>query len=138
MKKATIIDDTDDSSQSSMSDLPDSSGDELNFDKEDDFDFDNNNVTVGDFVLCKFLGKKQIIHYAARVNTLFTDEVEVSFLRRKGTSSKFIFPNEEDSSNIPKSDIVLKLPSPKCFGGTQRTTSIFSFEINFDTFKNVR
>ncbi|XP_031332515.1 uncharacterized protein LOC116162896 [Photinus pyralis] len=138
-KKETVIDDTDSSSESSMPDLHDSSGDEdLNFEKEDDFDFDIDSVTVGDFVLCKFLGKKQIVHYAARVNTLASKEMEVSFLRRKGTSSKFVFPTEEDSSTIPKSDIVLKLPSPQCFGGTQRTSSIFSFEINFDMFKNVR
>ncbi|KAK4876385.1 hypothetical protein RN001_012807 [Aquatica leii] len=57
-KKDTFTEDSDNSSES-MPDLRDSSGDEhLNFDQEDGFDFDINNITVGDFVLCKFLGKK--------------------------------------------------------------------------------
>lgn len=106
--------------------------------EEDDLDFSTSDLAIGDFILVKFKGKKMVIHYAARISAINGEEYEVSYLRRKGSSSKFVFPLEEDSSCITKDDVVLKLPPPQCHGGTQRTSSIFYFSINFDSYYNLR
>ena len=45
------------------------------------------------------------------------EEFQVKLLQKTG--NKFVFPGMEDSSTVPRTDIVLKLPPPSNTGETQ-------------------
>lgn len=62
---------------------------------------------------------------------------DINFLRReKPTGYSFIFPQVEDTSEIPFDQVVGKLPKPNVHGGTARVASHFKFDLNLASFSN--
>lgn len=125
------------SSESSIDVVPDDSSDD-----EESFQVINllspeDNVSVNEFVLVKFILERSAdIYYVAKIISIKHEEYEVKFLRRKGNSNSFIFPVVEDVSVIERKDLAAILPccSQK---GTARTASVFKFNFNFSSL-NVR
>lgn len=95
-------------------------------------------LQAGDFVLVKFLTNTSIVHYVGQVISKHDDEYEIKFLRRHGTTWKFVYPPMEDLSSVQEQDILLKLPFPKNVGGTERVKSTLTFGLDFRHYKNVR
>lgn len=92
-----------------------------------------------DFVFVKFEGKKSKLHNVGRVEEIERDgDLVVNFLRRKGASREFTFPEVEDISSVPVTDVVLKMPPSMQSGGTLRTKSLYSFGFRFETSADVR
>ncbi|KAG5867740.1 hypothetical protein JTB14_010150 [Gonioctena quinquepunctata] len=77
-------------------------------------------IKVEDFVLIKFERKKSVIYYVAHILSLDGSNFTISYLRRKGSTSTFVFPNTEDEiSHIAEiSDIVPVLPKRRVTHGT--------------------
>lgn len=136
-KKKPVLEDS--SSDSDELELNDSSGDET-FEPEmpeEDFDHSVENLEPGDFVLVKFQVKSSLVHYVGRVeNKICSSEYEINFLRSKGKG--FVFPNVSDISSVAKEDIVLKLSRPSKSGGNDRIFSVFMFDVNLNSFSNLR
>ncbi|XP_034828899.1 uncharacterized protein [Maniola hyperantus] len=87
-------------------------------------------INIGDFLLIKFEKKKTVIHYVAKVVFKYNvTEYEVSYLRKKTGSYKFIFPIVEDKASVDVRDVVLQLPKPTFSKGTSRTSSLYSFSV---------
>ncbi|KAG5869166.1 hypothetical protein JTB14_000289 [Gonioctena quinquepunctata] len=53
-------------------------------------------INVEDFVLIKFERKNSVIYYVAHILSLDGSNFTISYLRRKGSTSTFVFPNTED------------------------------------------
>lgn len=125
--------------ESSSSSSGDSSNDEdFEVENVEDFDFNPKVFERGDFLLVRFQGKKSCRHYVGRVEEVEADgDLVVNFMRRKLDSRDFIFPETADISSVPVTDVVLKLPPPLKSGGTQRTRSLYSFELSFQMFTDV-
>lgn len=92
----------------------------------------DDNVTPGSYVLVKFATKKKLLHYAAFVENVEANEFAVSYLRRKG--QHFVFPVVPEQYNVPREDIVMKLPPPTYHGGTARAAQKLLFSIDFQKF----
>lgn len=110
----------------------------LNESSDDDEDLtqisEADKISVGNFVLVKFTVTKSDIYYAGKILSLkdpTSEDFEISFLRRKGHSNNFVFPDVKDIAIINKSDIVAILPFcvPQ---GTARVTNVHKFNVNFD------
>ncbi|KAB0803174.1 hypothetical protein PPYR_00144 [Photinus pyralis] len=104
----------------------------VNEENQSNEDFCVSDIKNGDYILVKFCTKKKILHYVALVESVGENECSVSYLRRKG--DKFIFPQIPEKYNVPKDDVVLKLPAPDFHGGTARVSQKFVFSIAFDKF----
>ncbi|CAH0555054.1 unnamed protein product [Brassicogethes aeneus] len=89
-------------------------------------------IVSGDYILIKFVTKKKVVHYVALVENVDENEFGVSYLRRKG--DKFMFPQVPEKFDVPKEDIVMKLPVPTFHGGTPRVSQKLVFAINFAKF----
>lgn len=92
-------------------------------------------ISVGNFVLVKFIANKTEVYYVGKVISI-DKEYEVKFLRRKGKSDCFLFPDVDDISTVPLNDIVAILPHSTA-QGTSRTSCVYKFNINFSSL-NVR
>lgn len=89
------------------------------------------NINEQTFVLVKFEKKTTVLHYVGKVLKKYGPmEYNVSFLRKKPDSWKFVFPNVKDEGTVCLSDVVAVLPLPKS-SGTARTANIFCFDRNF-------
>lgn len=112
--------------------------------EENDTDEGENNVEIApndtlkhkDFVLVQFStqNNKRALAFIGQIEDMLGSGFTVRFLKRKGTSYKFYFPEREDISFVSISDIIVKLPPPKDVGGTSRTASMISFNFNFSKF----
>ncbi|GBP11714.1 Mariner Mos1 transposase [Eumeta japonica] len=70
-------------------------------------------INVGDFLLIKFEKKKTINYYVAKILLKYGMKAyQVSYLRKKAGSSKFVFPILEDKASVDFKDVVLQLPKP--------------------------
>lgn len=124
------------SSDSSVEVLIDESSDdeimdEMNMISEQD------TISPDDFVLVKFLvAKKMEIYYVGKVISLQDKDYEVKFLRRKGDSNSFLFPDVDDIAIIERKDVVALLPF-SASQGTSRTSNVYRFNLNFSGF-NIR
>lgn len=79
------------------------------------------------FVLVKFEKKKTVSHYVGQIVTKYSaTEYNVSFLRKKPGTWKFVFPNTKDEGTVEVSDVVSIL-IPSNTAATVRTADIFSF-----------
>ena len=99
---------------------------EMVFDNDSDLDVDmddctteKDEVSVGDFILVEFLGKRVKKYFASEVKEDTSEGYVVNFLWRKSPSWKLVFPEVADESLVPQSDIVMKLPVPRISGGTR-------------------
>jgi hypothetical protein len=102
---------------------------------DSDYDFQDNEIIEGDFVVVKFVsGKSRVEHHIARVDVVDGEECEGVFLQRQGSLQQvtptFVL-NEKDDASFPKTDIILKLPVPKMVGGTARLAGKFKFNCDF-------
>lgn len=95
---------------------------------ESEHEVDIEKLSIDDFVIVKFCTKKTIVHYVAQIIEKRDTELRVQFLRKKGL--KFHFPITTDISDIESEDVVRKLHSPSNVKGTERTSSLMSFNIN--------
>lgn len=95
-------------------------------------------ITINDWVLVRFYGKKSIKHYVGQViNKTSEEEVLVNFTRKKLSKEKtdgeiktlFIFPTVKDCWPVPESDIILTLPMPNISRRGEIT-----FEVSFDKY----
>ena len=91
------------------------------------------------FVVVKFPGCRSVAHYVGKIleisGTSGQDkEMKTSFLRRvdmrRSDNMAFSYPNKEDIAIHRKDDIAVKLPRPKCFGGTARCSEKLNFGID--------
>lgn len=124
------------SSESSI-DIPlNDSSDEENYWEDIKLISEGDTVTVGNFVLVKFFVSKLEIFYIGQILSLQDEEYEVKFLRRRGGSNCFVFPNVDDISTIGRKDIAAVLPF-SVSRGTARTTSVYKFNANFSSL-NIR
>lgn len=112
---------------------------DVNFSSEQsDEEYDNNlnNLQINDFVLVKFTTKKTEKYFVGTIQEIIdSDEFKIKFLRRKGTTWKFYFPQDEDVSDVIRDDIIVKLPPPSS-RGTERMKSLLTFKKNLQ-FYNV-
>lgn len=73
-------------------------------------------LTIDDWVLVKFMGKKTIKHYIGQVKNIENGEVSVNFTRKSNFLNKtsiFIFPTVTDCWPVPEQDIISVLPKPQ-------------------------
>ncbi|XP_073956414.1 uncharacterized protein [Choristoneura fumiferana] len=86
------------------------------------------NIKEGCFILVKFEKKRFVLYYVGQVLKKYSPtEYNVSFLRKKSGTWKFVFPSTKDEGTVYISDIVHIL-SPSKSALTARTAHIFSFE----------
>lgn len=95
----------------------------------------NTDLSVGDFVMVNFPTKHRIVRYTGMVEKVEDDEISMQFLRRiRGNTKAWERPTfafrENDVADVPKSDVVKKLPQPKRPGGTTRREQLFIFPCN--------
>ncbi|KAK2701731.1 hypothetical protein QYM36_019627 [Artemia franciscana] len=117
------------------------SDNEMVFDDDSDLDVDmddctteKDEVSVGDFILVEFLGKRVKKYFAGEVKKDTSEGYVVNFLRRKSPSWKFVFPEVADESLVPQSDIFMKLPVPRISGGTERAAKALVFDVNLSEY----
>ncbi|KAK5648004.1 hypothetical protein RI129_002896 [Pyrocoelia pectoralis] len=114
------------SSESDIS-LNDNSDDDISDELEIIKDFDDDKLKNEDFVLVRFPVKHTMIHFVGQILSSVSDATyRVKFLRRKGLSTTFYFPNIEDITSVDSDDILAKLTTP-LRSGTARTSSYFQF-----------
>ncbi|KAG5898779.1 hypothetical protein JTB14_010989 [Gonioctena quinquepunctata] len=88
----------------------------------------------GDYVLTKICGKKSIHFYVAEIiNIVTNDEFQVKYLKRFGSTTKFVRENEEIFT-IDKESIVLSLPQPIRGGLSERQKNMLTFGIDFASY----
>lgn len=93
------------------------------------------NISVSDYVLVKFAGKKSFIYYVGQIEVKNTEsEFSVKYLRKKTDCSKFYFPEQVDSSIIDISDVCFILPQPTFCGGTVRAATLLSFPVELSDY----
>lgn len=129
-RPSTTSTETDQSLVLESDDLSDQFSEDIAMDLLKDDDVINKN----DFLLIKFPSKTNVVHYVGMVTEIINpNEYMVRFLRRKVPSDKFYYPAVEDTSIVDRCDIVLKLTAPEA-AKTARTSSLFSFKIDFSTY----
>ncbi|KAF2891736.1 hypothetical protein ILUMI_14437 [Ignelater luminosus] len=78
-----------------------------------------------------------VIHTKERFLDVLKDkDCKVKFLRRFRNSNKFIYPDNEEISDVEYSNILRKLPKPYQNAATTRTRSTLKFEIEFSFYEN--
>ncbi|KAK2717993.1 hypothetical protein QYM36_006691 [Artemia franciscana] len=88
---------------------------DLDIDMED-CTADKDEISVDDFILVEFLGKRVRKYFAGEVKEDTSEGYVVTFLWRKSPSCNFVFLEVVDESLVPKSDIVMKLLVPRVRG----------------------
>lgn len=117
--------------------LNDSSSDNENFiggDDDDDNIPTTDDISSGDFVLVKIAGKRLLHHYVAEVLECYADrdEYAVVYYKKHGVN-KFV-KSESEKYDICQSDVVKKLPLPKCEGGSERQIFQITFNLDFSAY----
>lgn len=114
----------------------------LNSSSEYDVDMDapitgfeelDRNAAINDYVLVKFAGKKSIKYFVGKILSEISNdsEYDISYLRRRNKSNKFVYPNVPEVASVLAQDIVMILPVPTLFGKTKRQNQCVQFEVNF-------
>lgn len=112
---------------------------QTNFNEDAELNFDTSaselGLTENDFVLVEFSTKKTKLHYVGLIEKkhMDTGSYIVKFMRRRGDTWKFNFPEKEDIFEIEEKDIKMKLPQPTMSGGTARAANVYTFPVNFST-----
>lgn len=140
-KKKEIFEDESDSVSDDV--LSTSSEEITDIEDQMDNEFEEQNFCQGvthvnDYVLVSFRSKKTVRHYVGQVIEIDTgtEECRINFMRRKGLSYHFIYPDVTDESYVPIMDTI-KLPPPCFVGGTVRSERKLSFSVNFSKYENV-
>lgn len=91
------------------------------------------NAAINDYVLVKFAGKKNIKYFVGKILSEISNDFEydISYLRRRNKSNKFVYPNVPEVASVLSQDIVMILPVPTLFGKTKRQNQCVQFEVNF-------
>ena len=80
-------------------------------DKEQPQSHQPTSIQIGSFVRVKFLTKKSEKFFVAQITCTHNDGCTVKFLKRQGTSSFFVY-SEEEESFIEQEQIMELLPAP--------------------------
>ncbi|XP_023218187.1 uncharacterized protein LOC111632236 [Centruroides sculpturatus] len=116
------------SSSSSKSDATSSEG--------SDIENSVKHIQPNDFILVRFAKKTSVVYFVGKVLKKLSDEdLKVKFMKKILGCYKFIFPEEDDISDVTMEDIVLKLPHPSQAGGTARASKQFIFSIDFTSYR---
>ena len=120
-------------------DLSANSGNELYSDEFEDYEQEEadlhtlgrniGDIAIDDWILVKFIGKRSVKHYVAKIINVYNNEINVKFVRKSMFFMKksiFVFPDIDDCSIVSLSDIIALLPNPK----VGRRGEI-SFEVSF-------
>ncbi|CAG9764577.1 unnamed protein product [Ceutorhynchus assimilis] len=103
----------------------DDSGDNESFESLQDDD----EVNINSYILVKFLVKTASIYYVGIVVDNISDKkFKVKYLRRRGNSNKFYFPQIEDIETCEQSDIYAKL---RIYSKARRDSTL-TFYHNFE------
>lgn len=94
------------------------------------------NLNERDYVLVKCHSTKNNveIYFVATIKRKDENMFFVSFMKKK-FGYKFFFPEKEDQSFVPITDVVKKLPKPCPTAGTSRTAALLNFNFDFSKFK---
>jgi hypothetical protein len=110
-----------------------------------DFDHSVNGLNSGDYIVVRFSTESNRkvspdIHYVGLVENIHSNEkCSVNFMRRRGNSLTFFFPENEDKvDDINFGNIVLRLPPPVSVGGTSRSVQHKAFGIDLTFIKHLR
>lgn len=128
-QKKTVETDSEDETDISLRESSCSSIEEMSegSDIENETPVMSEDIKEDSFVLVKFEKKKSVLHYVGQVVIKYNPtEYNVSFLRKKPSTWKFVFPDTKDEGTVSISDVVCILPQPKS-AFTARTAKIFSF-----------
>lgn len=111
---------------------------QTNFNEEDEINFDTSisDLLENDFVLVEFCTKKTKVFYVGLIEKRHLDvkSYMIKFMRRRGDTWKFYFPDQDDVYEVEEKDIRMKLPQPTMSGGTARAANVYNFAVNFATF----
>ncbi|KAJ8896604.1 hypothetical protein PR048_001948, partial [Dryococelus australis] len=107
--------------------------------ENEDFDFsdsessgpvpliDSDQIEIENFLMVKFTDTKDnAVFYVGRMQVMGNKEYEAKYLRKKG--KKFVFPDVDDISVVPRQDIFSKFPRPKEMRGTKQTANYLTFD----------
>ncbi|CAG4932395.1 unnamed protein product [Colias eurytheme] len=94
------------------------------------------NINESDYVLVKCHSTKSNVekYFVAIIKRKDGNMFLVSFMKKK-FCYKFFFPEKEDQSFVPITDVVKKLPKPCPTAGTSRTAALLTFNFDFSKFK---
>lgn len=100
-----------------------------------DSDRENEELLSGDFVVVKVAGKRRVVHYVARIDTVDCDEYEDVFLQKQTGRVDTVFViNDKDEAYFIKEDIVQKLPEPVTVGGSARRSNQLKFPCDLKSY----
>lgn len=111
------------------------SSEEESFDEDDVIILDRN-FKVNDYVLVKFDTKKTVYHYVGQIEEVGHSMATIKFMRMSKIRNTFMYPDIEDISSVPLTDIKTKLPEPKIW--TKRGNSKYTFNKPIWVIPNVR
>lgn len=107
---------------------------DLEVEEEEEFSFYSNEIKENDYVVVKYATKKSILYYIGLVEVVSKGDqggdFHVNFLRRRGNTYTFHFPEKPDKSDVMFNDIVLRLPPPTVIGGTERAVYNLKFSVD--------
>lgn len=86
-------------------------------------------IAVGDYILVRFVKKKQIYRYVCVVTELYDDEAEVTCLRKLKSNREFRL-DQKDMCSIDLSDVEEKLPHPEILAAGSKNIYVFEKAIN--------
>jgi hypothetical protein len=89
-------------------------------------------ITVGQYVLVRFDGKKRSVCFVGQVLQLDEFEIQVEFYRKTEFAS-FKKPVRDDVKFVERQQVIQVLPNPSYIGKTARTRGCIRFECNFST-----
>lgn len=91
-------------------------------------------LSVGVFCLIRFQKKSHVVYYVAKILKSYSPmEYQVSFLRKKTESYKFIFPVISDEASVHLEDII-QILTLRNKGTTKRTSSLMEFSQNLSRY----
>lgn len=104
---------------------------DFNEEREDDTFLQETDIEIceGNWVLVSFFTKRTVKHFVGHIISMTDGLPTVKFLRRVRNSSFFVWPQEEDISEIQKEEIVVVLPNP-----IEQKRGGFCFQVSFDGF----
>ena len=96
-------------------------------------------LEVGNFVVVKFAGKKDVTHYVGQIVKIDEDRITTNFMHRsdmrRTSFMTFSFPEHKDEDSHDPEDVVLRLPLPMKYGKTSRCAEKHVFSVDLATFE---
>lgn len=111
------------------------SSEEESFDEDDVIILDRN-LKVNDYVLVKFDTNKSVYHYVGQIEEVGHSLATIKFMRMSKIRNTFMYPDIEDISSVPLTDIKTKLPEPTIW--TKRGNSKYTFNKPIWVIPNMR